>query len=474
MVVFYKYEVRVTPGTPPALALYAAEREELDQNAEYRRLIDENRPCRFQLTETQFWYHNGEDDRSATEEEIRAWTKDDSYIFMPQMEVLSPSYYYPSFGDEAILAPLREKLQSDYAQYLAEWKTAYGESRDTLFSRIGEVCTVKTVYDNLFNYCGYYPQAYMKDLAEEENPLRIVAYFYEKSGRFAIEPEAMDVLDIMERTRSNLGQYHAIEERAANTDNHEQLMVILNENLDRENLVNEQRWQQLDFDGVLNKSVEIHTMRQLYHTLRNEKELYPAEQLDIAARLAEPLGYDENRLVGERQLCDCTLDEINGILPQMYPDTIPEPNPWESASAYEPKRTENIQSVPFTVAEGKEQEYLGLKTLNSPDFYGGGVIRYLETWASMMEKEISDGASVAEAAQRTRYEADKEGITGHMYGYAVATLSKFWTHGEELRNWHNQQYGYFGEEIINPAILGLSDDEEPEETDGIEQSGMTM
>ena len=475
MVIFHKYEVRVNPGNPPALVLYAPDYEDLEQNEDYRRLIDENRPCRFQLTETLIWYHNGEDNRNATEEEITKWTKDNSYVFMPQMEIHSPMHYYPSFGDEAILAPLREKLQNDYTEYLTEWKTAYGESRDALLSRIGEVGTVKTVYDNLMKCCDCYPQAYMKDLAEEEKPLRIMAYFYDRSGRFAIEPEAADMLEALERNRSNLEQYHAIEERAAHTNDHEQLMAILDENLDRENLVNEQDWQPLDFDGILNKAVEIHTMRQLYHTLRNEKVFYPAERLEIAAQIFNPLEYRRDSMIGQRDMCSFTLDEIRAILPQMYPDTVPEHDPWEKPYKPEPERTENVPSAPFTVSDGKAQEYLRFKELNSSDFYGAGVVRYLETWASMMEKEVSDDVSVAEAAQSTRFEADKEGITGYMYGYAVTALSEFWTHGEELRAWHNQQYDYSGEGSVNPSILVLSDnDDEQEETDGMEQSGMTM
>ncbi len=482
MVVFHKYEVRVKPDTSPSLTLYAPDWESLEQNADYRQLVEENRPCRFQLTDTQIWYHNGEDNRDATEEEISEWTKDSSYVFMPQIEILSPTYHYISHGDEAILAPLREKLQNDYAEYLAEWETAYSDSRDALISRIGEICTVKTVYDNLLNCCDYYPQAYMKELAEEEKPLRIMAYFYDQSGRFAIEPEANRILEMMERKCDDIGKYYAAEERTAHIDDHEQLMTILDENLDRENLVNEQRWQSLDFDEILNKAVEIHTMRQFYNTLRNEKVFYPAERLDIAARFAEPMQFDQDRLVGDREICCCTLDEIDSILPQMYPDTVPESNPWKNL--YEPEspqnkqdaQTENSRLPPFAVADGKEQEYQHLKEQNGSDFYRAGIMQYLERWASMMEKEIAGGATVAEAAQRTQYEADEGlGITGFMYGYAVGTLSEFWKYGKELRAWHNLQYDYAGEGVVNPAILEMPDHEDkPEETGDMEQLEMTM
>ena len=478
MVIFHKYEVRVSPGTSPSLTLYAPDRVSLEQNADYRQLVGDNRPCRLQLADTQIWYHNGEDNRNATEEEISDWITDNRYIFMPHMEIFSPMYYYPAYGDKSILAPLREKLQNDYADYLADWKNTYSENCNALLARIGEVCTVKTVYDNLLKCCDYYPQAYMRDLAEEEKPLRIMTFFYDRSGRFAIEPEVDGILEMMEDNCDDIGKYYAAEERTAHIDDHEQLMTILDENLDRENLVNEQRWQSLDFDEILNKAVEIHTMRQLYSTLRNEKVFYPAERLDIAARFAEPMQFDQDRLIGEREICCCTLEEINSILPQMYPDTVPEPNPWQNPCEPEPQevQVENPLSHPFAVAEGKEQEYLHLKKQNSSNFYDAGIMQYLERWASMMEKEIAGGATVAEAAQRTRYEADKGlGITGFMYGCAVKTLSEFWKYGEELRAWHNLQYDYAGEGVVNPAILEMPDHEyEPEKTGDMEQSGMIM
>ena len=52
MVIFHKYEVRVSPGTSPSLTLYAPDRVSLEQNADYRQLVGDNRPCRLQLADT--------------------------------------------------------------------------------------------------------------------------------------------------------------------------------------------------------------------------------------------------------------------------------------------------------------------------------------------------------------------------------------------------------------------------------------
>ena len=48
---------------------------------------------------------------------------------------------------------------------------------------------------------------------------------------------------------------------------------------------------------------------------------------------------------------------------------------------------------------------------------------------------------------------DIAGITGFMYGCAVNALSQLWEYGEELRKWHNKEYNYNGDGVVNPAIL---------------------
>lgn len=40
-----------------------------------------------------------------------------------------------------------------------------------------------------------------------------------------------------------------------------------------------------------------------------------------------------------------------------------------------------------------------------------------------------------------------------MYGYAVSILSQCWEYGEYLRKWHNKEYGYDGDGVVNPAIM---------------------
>ncbi len=93
---------------------------------------------------------------------------------------------------------------------------------------------------------------------------------------------------------------------------------------------------------------------------------------------------------------------------------------------------------------------------NNRDPYGAAAYRYAETWANLMEEKIENGEKLSDIAESTSHEADVEGITGFMYGCAVSVLSNAWEHGDELRKWHNKEYDYEGDGVVNPAILTVS------------------
>ena len=102
-----------------------------------------------------------------------------------------------------------------------------------------------------------------------------------------------------------------------------------------------------------------------------------------------------------------------------------------------------------------------LTVKNNQDPYGKATVDFARTWAELMETEIAKGHSVAEIAKDASLNADTEGISGFMYGYAVSILSQVWEYGEELRVWHNLdvQLGNEGERaniernVLNPALL---------------------
>lgn len=108
---------------------------------------------------------------------------------------------------------------------------------------------------------------------------------------------------------------------------------------------------------------------------------------------------------------------------------------------------------------GKEQEYKSWYDKNN-DPYGRACFTYAERWAEMLENLIGDNEELAEKviienAEKTSHKADVEGITGFMYGMAVNILSQCWKYGEYLRRWHNKEYDYDGDGVVNPAILTI-------------------
>lgn len=105
------------------------------------------------------------------------------------------------------------------------------------------------------------------------------------------------------------------------------------------------------------------------------------------------------------------------------------------------------------IKEGKAKDYNHFVKINSDDGYSYGVVKYMHWWANLMEVEMAKGKKLEDIAEKTSRDADKEGITGFMYGCAVAALAAFWEYGEELRQWHNGKYGHHGDGVVNPVIL---------------------
>ncbi len=111
------------------------------------------------------------------------------------------------------------------------------------------------------------------------------------------------------------------------------------------------------------------------------------------------------------------------------------------------------------ILAGKEKEYKDWYDKNN-DAYGRACFTFAERWAEMMEKEIENSTDhplnvISENAKRLSHKADTEGITGFMYGFAVNILSQCWVYGENLRKWHNKEYNYVGDGVVNPAVITI-------------------
>lgn len=110
------------------------------------------------------------------------------------------------------------------------------------------------------------------------------------------------------------------------------------------------------------------------------------------------------------------------------------------------------------ILAGKEKEYKYWYDKNN-DGYGRACFTFAERWAELLEAEISKSDDVMQVfidnADKLSSKADTEGITGFMYGCAVNILSQCWEYGEHLRKWHNKEYGYDGDGVVNPAIITI-------------------
>jgi len=114
-----------------------------------------------------------------------------------------------------------------------------------------------------------------------------------------------------------------------------------------------------------------------------------------------------------------------------------------------------IKDTHLEVIPEKQEDYDKFVANNSNDDYSRCVVDYADFWGRLMQLQLAEGKTVADVADETQSKLSFFGITGFMYGCAVQTLSYFWPHGEELRVWHNKQYGHEGEGIVNPAVMTI-------------------
>ena len=116
----------------------------------------------------------------------------------------------------------------------------------------------------------------------------------------------------------------------------------------------------------------------------------------------------------------------------------------------------------FASAEA-EGIWRNLVEVNKDSGYGACGVRFAARWAHKMEARIAAGEKLEDIAKAASHDADLEGVTGFMYGWAVAQIARVWAHGEALRRWHNldTQIGNEGERAnasggtLNPALLNV-------------------
>ena len=107
--------------------------------------------------------------------------------------------------------------------------------------------------------------------------------------------------------------------------------------------------------------------------------------------------------------------------------------------------------------------------LEEDDAYIQAIIDYAIRWADLMEHEMErrsiDGfdaeSIIPEIAKECGREADAEGVTGNMYGFAGYLIARHWVYGEPFRLWFNvdcdPEHGRIANDtpgaMLNPAVF---------------------
>lgn len=72
--------------------------------------------------------------------------------------------------------------------------------------------------------------------------------------------------------------------------------------------------------------------------------------------------------------------------------------------------------------------------INSQDPYSYATVRYATHWASLMERELSSGKrGSVEMVRKASHDADTDGITGAMHGFAKSILKHCWARCHEVQ-----------------------------------------
>ncbi len=130
-------------------------------------------------------------------------------------------------------------------------------------------------------------------------------------------------------------------------------------------------------------------------------------------------------------------------------------------------RRQTVEQEVLTINESTELEFKDDEAkanwekwveINSNDAYSMAVVTYARRWAKYMQHLMSKhNKSLFQIADNASHVSDIDGITGFMYGCAVAVLSQCWKYGEELRRWHNKEWGQEDSDgVVNPAVLTIN------------------
>lgn len=100
----------------------------------------------------------------------------------------------------AILDTVKQKIDADYRSRLGQWEEEFYQDDVGFLEHLHDVCVAQIVHDNLMKCGDRYDAGYLAALAEEKDPLDMLAKAYEDGGFFAIAPCAQQALDALKKS----------------------------------------------------------------------------------------------------------------------------------------------------------------------------------------------------------------------------------------------------------------------------------
>lgn len=100
----------------------------------------------------------------------------------------------------AILDTVKQKIDADYRSRLGQWEEEFYQDDVGFLEHLHDVCVAQIVHDNLMKCGDRYDAGYLAALAEEKDPLDMLAKAYEDGGFFAIAPYAQQALDALKKS----------------------------------------------------------------------------------------------------------------------------------------------------------------------------------------------------------------------------------------------------------------------------------
>lgn len=440
MITFSRYEVRTEPGSIPFL-IYASNWKEAEKSKEYRDFLAEQNPRSIQIIEQKYRYSGVMEKPIEPLEKIAQLKDSDS------LEDAGTAIYYQYFGNKEIKLILLAKVFDEYEKKMSEVEQLHDQDMESFYEKLKDICAVETVFDNLVLRGDWYTPEYIEKLAELEEPLKKIAETYAELTEFDIQK---DVRYSLAEARAEIifGTYeHIRNSKAYEGQSEEERLGVLKEAIEKEYAEYKAEWDAMSFEEKVDACMYIFTVRQFYKDLKEHMSEYSPTSVYCLGAFEKPLSYDIESVTAMRIARAQNEKVLADTFAKLFPDTEIEVDKWEIWDIR--------QKAGFILKEGKELRYRELENLNTQDSYGHGIFEYLKRWAGSMEQEMEGGMSVSEVALSTSSRADTDGITGAMYGCAVAVLSEYWEYGEQLREWHNNRYSYSGQGVVNPASFIL-------------------